>query len=261
MQDKILEIIEEYKKQTEKECYSIKYLDSDPSILDDKIGGIPYLPIGEEYPTDIDGNPMSLLIQINLKNVELNGFPNKGILEIFISSNENAVDLFDFDYKNYSVVKYFSEGLEYQTQITEIKNMFIANPIKIELKKNKMILPYNMNDRNTVNLLLDIIEEKCNVELRYPMEIENKTGIDYYTLIDEIEKQYTFTSNIGGYPSFMNEPDMSYDIKTDKCLLYLGSNLERKLCFGPDAGSLYVFINSNDLINCNFNNFYCNFDY
>jgi len=260
MQEKILEIIDEYKKKTKKECYSIEYLDSEPNILDDKIGGIPYLPIGEEYPTDIDGNPMSLLFQINLKNVELVNFPNKGILEFFISSNENAIDLFDFEYENYSTIKYFNEGLEYQTSIVEIKNLFIDTPIKIQLRKNSMSMPYNMRDKNTVNLLLDIIEEKYNIQLRYPMEITNQLEIDYYTLIDEIEKECRFTSSVGGYPRFINEPDISYDIKQDECLLFICSNLERNLCFGPDAGSVYVFINKDGLINCNFNKFYCNFE-
>lgn len=64
IEEKVLEIISEYRKKTEKECCFINYSDETPNILDDKIGGIPYLPIGEDYPIDKYGNPMALFILI-----------------------------------------------------------------------------------------------------------------------------------------------------------------------------------------------------
>ena len=83
MEEKFKLVVEEFKKATEKECYKVLLLEDVPSILDDKIGGQPYLPVGEEYPKDKDGNYMPLLLQVNLKNIELDNFPKKGILEIF----------------------------------------------------------------------------------------------------------------------------------------------------------------------------------
>ena len=261
-QDRMLEIIEEYRKKTEKECYTIEYLDTTPNILDDKIGGIPYLPIGEEYPKDIDGNPMSLLFQINLSNVELENFPKRGILEVFISSNEKVVfEELEFDYKKYSTIKYFNEGLEYQTQLPYTKNLFIEKPIKIQLKRMKMIMPYNMQDDESINVLTEIIEEKYNIKLNYPMEVKDKLGVDYYELVNKIEKEITFVSNIGGYPYFINTPDAYYNDKKDTCLLYLASDLNKNLIFGADAGSFYVFIDSDKLKNKSFNKYYCNFEF
>ena len=60
-------IISEFEKLTSKRCYEISFIEnSPPDILDDKIGGEPYLPEGEEYPKDDKGNNLGLLFQINL---------------------------------------------------------------------------------------------------------------------------------------------------------------------------------------------------
>ena len=45
-------VISEFKKLTEKPCYEIEVIEGNPDILDDKLGGKPYLPEGEKYPTD-----------------------------------------------------------------------------------------------------------------------------------------------------------------------------------------------------------------
>lgn len=67
MEEKFQKVIDIFKETTRKHCYSIDLLDEVPDILDDKIGGTPYLPVGEEYPVDKSGNPLALLLQINLK--------------------------------------------------------------------------------------------------------------------------------------------------------------------------------------------------
>ena len=69
---------------TRRECYEIQAIEGEtPGILDDKLGGKPYLPIGIEWPKDSNNMDMSLLLQINLRNIKLDGFPTSGILEIF----------------------------------------------------------------------------------------------------------------------------------------------------------------------------------
>ena len=73
MKEKLRKVIEIYKNKTKKECYEIVIDNSeDIGIKDNKIGGKAYMPKGEEYPLDEDGNPMILLIQINLKDIDPN---------------------------------------------------------------------------------------------------------------------------------------------------------------------------------------------
>lgn len=261
MNEKITEIISEYKKKTEKECYFINYSDDEPSVLDDKIGGIPYLPIGEEYPKDKYGNPMALFIQINLRKINLKNYPN-GIFEIFITTNENDIyGSYDLD-KDCYAIRFFEEGLGYQTELPEIdlEDFLYEKPLKIELTKGITHLPYNMADNETVNLLLDLFEEKFDTVINYPMEITNKFNIDYYNLISDLNDDDDFSSNVGGYSSFVNEPDLDYNID-DGCLIFLNSNLNRGICFGADAGSFYALITKENLLNKNFEEVTCNFEF
>ncbi len=62
-----------------------------------KFGGNPYLPLGYEYPKDLQGNPMRLLAQINFDEVpDIGMFPLKGILQFYISPNDDVCGI-DFD--------------------------------------------------------------------------------------------------------------------------------------------------------------------
>ena len=62
-------------------------------IWESKFGGKPYLPIGCNYPTDKEGNFMFLLAQINLKKHHIEPFPTKGILQFYISLNDDVYGL------------------------------------------------------------------------------------------------------------------------------------------------------------------------
>ena len=138
MKEKLRKVIEIYKNKTKKECYEIVIDNSeDIGIKDNKIGGKAYMPKGEEYPLDEDGNPMILLIQINLKDIELEGYPKKGILEVFIDK--------ECSWQYYYKIKYFEENLEYRTDLPEFpsNNYIIKKPLKIKLKKNIEHMPIN----------------------------------------------------------------------------------------------------------------------
>lgn len=117
----IQKILDLYKKETSKQCYEIILEEEEPDILDDKICGKPYIPIGEEYPKDKNGNNLVLLLQVNLKNIELENFPKNGILEIFTS----PIMLSDLEYK----VKCYEEGKEYQKKLTNL-NIYVKLIIK-----------------------------------------------------------------------------------------------------------------------------------
>ena len=51
-----------------------------------KLCGLPYWPKGTEYPIDIDGQPMAMLVQLNFSELPpLPGYPRSGLLQFFIS--------------------------------------------------------------------------------------------------------------------------------------------------------------------------------
>ena len=231
---KIENLINEFKQLTEKECYETVTIKEFPDILDDKICGIPYLPIGEPYPKDSKGNPMPLLIQVNLKNVFLENFPNKGILEVFW-----GIELEDpLEYE----VRYYEENLEYQKDLPLIKyhGHLAEKPYKIEFKKIKEYLPpsnFNFND-----VFCSLYKKYFNKDLKCYYDFDN---ID--SKLNNILNQPA--GSIGGYPDFTQD-DPRYDGEMKECLFKIDSGLG-DLCIG-DAGILNVFIRLDDLKNAKF---------
>jgi len=56
-------------------------------LLSSKLGGLPYLPPGFDYPQGKYGY-LNLLVQLNFEKLpELPGFPNRGILQFYVSSD------------------------------------------------------------------------------------------------------------------------------------------------------------------------------
>lgn len=245
MNEKLNKLIEEYKKETEKECYEIKVEKEEPSILDDKIGGLPYLPVGEEYPKDKSGNPMPLLIQVNLKNIDLKDWPKEGILEIFIDKEVN----WPCEYK----IKYFKEDLEYQSCFPEIDlSCFITKePIKISLEKTKSHMPltnYSADDE-----IINAYNKAFNSNITTSNEIDKDLeGIDWYSEFwDKLEIP---KANIGGYPDFTQSDPREAGLEgKDECLVKIDSNLDRRILIG-DAGILFILISKEDLENGNLEN-------
>lgn len=70
-------------------------------LFDSKLGGTPYFPQNMEYPRGISGDykgkPLRLLVQLNFEQLpHIEDFPRKGILQIFLACENDAVYGFDF---------------------------------------------------------------------------------------------------------------------------------------------------------------------
>ncbi|KAK2960200.1 putative protein of unknown function (DUF1963) [Blattamonas nauphoetae] len=67
----------------------VRIQETKPSLLDTKIGGIPYFPIRAEYPKHTrNDTPLYLLCQLNFDPLpKLEDFPQTGILQIFIDGD------------------------------------------------------------------------------------------------------------------------------------------------------------------------------
>ena len=71
------------------------------TLFDSKLGGTPYFPKNMEYPKGISGDykdkPLRLLVQLNFEQLpHIEDFPQKGILQIFLACENDAVYGFDF---------------------------------------------------------------------------------------------------------------------------------------------------------------------
>ena len=244
----IEEIMELYKEKTKKECYRIEIEEGvTPSIMDDKIGGLPYLPVGEEYPLDKNNNPMILLIQINLENIKLDNYPQEGILEIFIDKKCT----WPCDYK----VKYYRKITEYRKDFPEMdsENNIYDKPLKIKLIKDIEHMP--LSDYRFSYVMSEIIEKVADVIVVDNSEINeffNENGYDMYSELDKIN---LFPGNISGYADFtQTDPRPIKDAEEKvECLVKIDSALGHGIMIG-DCGIIFSFISKEDIKSGNFAN-------
>ena len=225
------EIIEEYKEMTKKVCYDIETIEGEPGILDDKIGGNPYLPLGEEYPKNDYGTYLPLLVQINLKNMDIPGFPNTGILEFFMLQDE----------PDEMIVKYFEEGLGYQTVFPEIdpENSIAEKAYKIKVNKSIEYMP--SFDVKFPENILKVINKLFNTNITQEDEI-----------IDEIIEILNFNNidreriGFGGYRAYIDFGDEVKGFEDEECLFKLDSGMDGRFNIW-DAGSISVLISRKKL--------------
>lgn len=252
MEEKFQKVINIFKATTRRDCYSIELLDEEPEILDDKIGGKPYLPVGEEYPLDNEGNPLALLLQINLKNIDLEEFPNDGILEIFTDK--------DLNYPCSYSVKYFKEGLEYQTNLPKINlhDYIVRRGYKISYKKSNSYM--SSSDYRFPKLMSSIINKVYGTNLENMDDIENFfNNYDWYdSMTEQCETPFI---TLGGYPDFTQEdPRASTRFRRDECVFKLDSNYDYKKINIGDAGILFALIGKTNLKNRIFDKTFVSWD-
>jgi uncharacterized protein YwqG len=61
---------------------------------DSKLRGVPYYPKDKPWPTDVEGKPLALLVQLNFSEMpQLAGYPTEGIVQIYISPEYNDTQL------------------------------------------------------------------------------------------------------------------------------------------------------------------------
>lgn len=256
MNNRIEEILNRYKEKTAKECMSIFIVDGKPEILDNKIYGKPYLPVGIEYPKDKQGAFMPLLLQVNLKDVNLDYMSKKGILEVFISTSVEH-----FEYK----VLCFDEGKEYQTGLPEFnlsfENFFLEEPLKIKLEKSIADMP--IDDYRSYKILLEIANEACGKNFKNMYEVEEflETEDLQEELIDNLNVPL---ASIGGYANFTQSDPRDYEENQenlDECLFMIDSCLDNDKINIIDCGIIWGLISKEDLKAGKFENTKVDFDF
>ena len=258
-------LLEKFKKETEKECYEVELLDEIPGIKDNKIGGTPYLPIGEEYPKDNNGNPMLLLLQVNFKDIDLEGYPEDGILEIFVE--DSLTGIYEQG-KNYCV-KYYKDNLEYQRDNIPVPHIekytsIVDRSYKISLKKTKCYMPYN--DFRTIVTIKKAANYIMNNELSIvsdnSYEVDNLFGntVDMYYSDKQMNSSKIY---IGGYADFTQSDPREYGSPLEDkivCLFKLDSYYDLEKIFLGDAGILFALISQDELSKKEFDKTYIDWD-
>jgi len=182
-------------KKYSKEALQLQLSKEEVPRWSTKLGGKPYLPVGEEHPEE----GMYLLAQINFEEIpKLQGYPEKGLLQFYIKEETSEY-----------TTRYFSEIIrdesKLQEDLPEISNDDCWPVIYSELK-----VTYKQID-DTPSVEDYLLDEEVE-------DILNEMFTDHHEKF-EMTSQYEqerISNKIGGYPFF---PDWGDPRKIDEDLL------------------------------------------
>lgn len=246
--DKANDFITIYKNLTAKKCYEIVIPENSetPDMTDSKMYGKPYLPIGEKYPVSKDGKPLKLLIQINFNDVELEGYPKVGVLQIYAETNSINPE---------SQIRYYKDlSLPYQTELPETKELelweFGPSNVKICLKESVTYMP--LIDKGIEHAIKSTIKEyNKSIGTNFLKYDEDDTDIWWYLIESKVE---VYPLLLGGYADYCNTD--FYTSKNKECLLKLMSDFET-----GDNYCVNVLISNKEMENGEFNKAEIIFEY
>ena len=259
--DELPESLQPYKDQiaaTQKDSIEINLLSADQLTLwQSKVGGAPYLPIGQQYPQSLEGENLQLLAQINFAELPENDlYPKSGILQFFINPNDDLYGLnFDDQQKQDGFRVIFYETIT-EDQTALVQNFpalgdDVYSPVSgqsaIQFEKSESYIDLNNFD----------FSEK----ITDPYAKEDDEGEEFCDEYSEI-----FSGNghrLGGYPFFTQSDPREYNEKIQGYVLLLQIDTEDvdgiDIMWG-DSGVGNFFIDPEDLKNRNFSKVVYNWD-
>ena len=252
MKEKFDIVIEKFKSKTVLPCIGIYLHEIEPNVYENKIGGKPYIPEGEEYPTNSKGEPLALLLQIDLKDVALLNIPTSGTLEIFCDRNLSK----PIEY----TIRCYESGLKPREDLPDVdlSNFIVRRAYKIELRRESSYM--DNNDYRFVNTFSPIIEEVFGVRLN-SLEEYDEYFKDFNWVSEYISSTVSPDIAIGGYPTFIkNDPRSRMSSNYDECIFKLDSIYDGDKIFLGDDGALFALINKDDLKMKNFQKTFVSWD-
>jgi uncharacterized protein YwqG len=260
------EFIDEIIERTKQPIIKLTLHKKTCSVLNSKIGGIPYWPLSEIPPTDKEGNSLKFLAQVNFEEMpELPSFPSKGMLQFFIDHEDYYCGMESFKVLYHPEVE-IEEHTDFSITIMEYED----SPIKGEFLLVAELAEMSMTtgDYRFESLVDDVSEGSMDSDEYWGFEEEYLKV--FTTKENRFEEIYT-CSKLGGYPYFTQfDPRESKKDIYDTLLFQLDSsgyidengkdsdNYEA-VCWG-DAGVGNFFIDEKDLENLNFEKVLYNWD-
>lgn len=178
---------------------------NDLTLWESKFGGYPYFPKTVDYPKNPQGQPLTLLAQINFAEIEpLEGFPTKGILQFYIDSYHDLYGFDDEDMTNQAHFRilYFDKIDENEKNLItdfsflpnlEDLNTFLPFLGSFALKFEQKNEPISGYDYQLEQLIEDFVENQDQ-------------ALDFCDLIDDYSDLYDGEEHkLGGYPFFTQE--------------------------------------------------------
>lgn len=266
--DKVKTLIEAIKRISKTESYKIIVEESSPGIMDSKFGGLPYWPKNKDYPKNISGKKLTLLVQINFEKEKTEyPLPKEGIIQIYILADKNNCYGANFngdqteqnnfriiyhDKIDYSITKEQIRKLKIPTHAENKEYFPVQKECKISLKKCEDYITYE--DFRFNNYFAKAYKEVYKKNLPKDEGVEDVLSFeDNDIIIDELTPDEG-NHKMLGFPYFCQEdPRKSdyYEYKIYDTLLLQIDSQEDILMWG-DCGCANFLINKKDLIKKNF---------
>lgn len=269
--EKAKAIVAEVKRRTAAPCWKLTLQPEGPcGLLDSKVGGLPYWDPALPYPTDSQGNKMTLLAQLNFAQLGTEvPLPAQGLLQFFIGQD----DVFGIDFdqpdsqKDFRVV-YHPEPdpaltLE-QIQALDLPTHVEADcctPVFQEavFTAEKTVGYMGPEDGRFDALFREVVRAVTGEDIGEQNAYQYLGDADCRCLNDQLNNT---GHRLLGYPFFTQydprEPDSPYDT----LLFQLDSDMiDRKdLVLWGDCGVGNFFINREDLLHRDFSRILYNWD-
>lgn len=264
------QIYEQLMRNTSKKCVNFTLHPGESDVLSSKIGGVPFIPQGGEYPVNAnDGSKLHLLIQLNFAQMpHMEPYPKSGILQIFIDSKDCYGINWDDPQCQDSWRILYHEDISSPMPLESVKGLMPAITKDAELPFEESGQSFTLEFEETeMPLTVDDFHFGINQEMEELLPEELK-GLDYYDLPEEfIEKIEELLvggdSHLGGYPGFtQDDPREGTEVEDYELLLQIDSvHKDGKwyLLWG-DCGIANFFIHPDDLKKRDFSRVYYNWD-
>ncbi|MEM6380259.1 MAG: DUF1963 domain-containing protein [Bacteroidota bacterium] len=239
----IPDFLKPYEKALEKYKREAIHIDAHPVDIDilkdplpltqSKFLGLPFFPKSKPYPKDKAGHPMRLAAQINFSEVpHLEGFPEDGILQLFLSGSDwydeesmviyhNLSELSEAPFEDFSFLK--EEDYD-EMPIHKVHKLSFS--IKIENGGlDDVQFDFQFDDLNW----LDFVEQLSEEDLYF-----------FYQYFD------TDGHKMGEYAAFTQTDPREYAWRKPEDIHVLQIDSKDEIMFG-DVGLGHVFINPEDL--------------
>lgn len=212
--------------------------------LASRIFGPAFLPDGEEWPRDDNGEPLEFLAQINLADCSsLDGYPREGVVQFFIGID----DVFGADFDNLlggqrlvRVIASDAQGrLHERPPISrEDEYLYSASQSDPVRTRGVMLVAEPFEDQ------MDLSNKEADGKF---FRLASTHDVDrLYEAIDAIDQQRALCHHTGGYPAF-TQSDIRFEAEYedfDHVLLRLTSD---DILMWGDAGECVFMMRSADL--------------
>jgi len=228
-----------------------------------KFGGIPYIPVGKEWPKDKEGKLYIFIAQINMNEVPpLEDFPKTGMLQFFVP-DENVWGLnFDDMHKSEYKVIYLettsakAQGLTlpvYKTSMISGEFALTFNKTKSYISSQDFRLESIANDTDFLEKIgydeKNIIEETLGFPMGNNIEPKHQIGgYPYFTQWDPRDKKLK--------PDFSGDDESMLLFQMDSQMI---SGSKNEIMWG-DLGVANFFITRKDLREKKFDRILYNWD-